>query len=232
MAEENFSHGSTTLKNVKEAKVLGVLIDNRLSFKNHIKNLCKTVSNKLNCLARLAKTLTKNQRVLLFNSFIKGQFNYCPLIWMFCSRRSHNSIDKLYERALRLAYDDFTTPSKNLYETYKVHSIHHTNIQILMIEVYKILNNLSPPLISDMFTLRTSNYSFRNFRELSTDSRSSVWMGTESLQFRAPQLWQSVPEETKKSPTLEIFKRRIKLWKPNNCQCRLCKIYIPNVGFI
>ena len=85
IAEETFTHGSTTLKNVQEAKVLGVLIDNRLNFKNHIKNLCKTVSNKLNCLARLSKTLTKSQRILLFNSFIKGQFNYCPLIWMFCS---------------------------------------------------------------------------------------------------------------------------------------------------
>ena len=39
-------------------------------------------------------------------AFITSQFNYCPLIWMFHSRRLHNRIDKIRKRALKLVYKD------------------------------------------------------------------------------------------------------------------------------
>ena len=38
----------------------------------------------------------------LFHAAIKSQFNYCPLVWMFCSRTSNIMINKLHERALRV----------------------------------------------------------------------------------------------------------------------------------
>ena len=31
---------------------------------------------------------------------------------------------------------------------------------------------------------------------------------------------------------LEHFKKEIKTWKPDNCPCRLCKVYIESVGFL
>ena len=31
---------------------------------------------------------------------------------------------------------------------------------------------------------------------------------------------------------LAIFKSKIKQWKTPNCQCRLCKLYVPDLGFI
>ena len=37
---------------------------------------------------------------------IKSQFNYCPLVWMFCLRQSNNLINKVHERDLRLTYRD------------------------------------------------------------------------------------------------------------------------------
>ena len=37
---------------------------------------------------------------------IKSQFNYCPLVWTFCSRKSNNMVNKVQERALRLTYKD------------------------------------------------------------------------------------------------------------------------------
>ena len=39
---------------------------------------------------------------------IKSQFNYCPLVLIFCSRQSNNLINKVHERSLRLAYRDET----------------------------------------------------------------------------------------------------------------------------
>ena len=77
-------------------------------------------------------------------SFIKAQFKYCPLTWLFCSRSCNNKINKLHERALRLVYDDYESSFDVLLNKNKSFSIHHQNIQKLMIEVYKSLNKPSP----------------------------------------------------------------------------------------
>ena len=47
-----------------------------------------------------------------------------------------------------------------------------------------------------------------------------------------PKIWNLVPNNIKDSETLNIFKSKIKMWVPEKCPCRLCKTYIPGVGFI
>ena len=77
---------STKIPSAEEYVILRVAIDSRLTFYNHLKNLCKKNANKLNTLTRIAPYLNHNQIRLIYNSFLKGQLSYCPLIWTFCSR--------------------------------------------------------------------------------------------------------------------------------------------------
>ena len=42
------------------------------------------------------------KKVLLYKSMIKSQFNYCPLVWMYCSRPSNKLINRVHERGPRL----------------------------------------------------------------------------------------------------------------------------------
>ena len=79
-------------KNVSEEKILGITIDNKLTFKSHLKNICKKANQKLNALARITKFTSPFQRKTLLNSFIKSQFSYCPLIWMFTSKGLNKKI--------------------------------------------------------------------------------------------------------------------------------------------
>ena len=59
-----------------------------------------------------------------------------------------------------------------------------------------------------------------------------VYYGTETIFVLGPKLWTILPDEYKNSTSLKEFKTKIKNWVPLNCQCRLCKTYIENVGFI
>ena len=47
--------------------------------------------------------------------------------------------------------------------TKKEHTIHQQNINVLLKEIYKFENNLSPPLINDMFQVRKINYNLRQY---------------------------------------------------------------------
>ena len=206
--------------------VLGLQIDNKLNFENHIKSLCSKVSQKLGALQRFSNLLDAQKKNLLFNSIIKSQFSYCPLVWMFCSRRSNSLVNNVHERALRIVSDDHNSSYSELLMTKKEHTIHQQNINVLMKEIYKFENNLSPPLIDDMFQVRKINYNLRHFQKFANTKKNSVKMGLETITYRAPQLWNLVPTEIKDAPSLSIFKEKIKSWYCDNCLCRLCKTYI------
>ena len=62
--------------------LLGIKIDQKLSFEPHVELLCKKNSQKLNALAQMASSLKFKQRKLLLNAFIAAQFFYAPIIWI------------------------------------------------------------------------------------------------------------------------------------------------------
>ena len=80
---------------------------------------------------------------LLMRAFVISQFQYCPLVWMFHSRKMNNKINRLLERALRIAYKDYTSRFVSLLEKDRSVTIHQRNVQLLMTEMFKTTNNLN-----------------------------------------------------------------------------------------
>ena len=72
--------------------VLGIQIDHNLSFEDHIKTLCFKAAKKVNALKSIGNFTGYSKRNPLFHLIKKSQFSYCPLVWMFCSKRSNNLI--------------------------------------------------------------------------------------------------------------------------------------------
>ena len=79
--------GESVIKNTTCEKLLGIKVDNKLTFDEHISGLCKKAANKLGTLARVASYMSHPKKKLLLNFFFNAQFNYCPLVWMLHSRK-------------------------------------------------------------------------------------------------------------------------------------------------
>ena len=79
-----------------------VTIDNELKFDKHVYSMCLKAGRKLSVLSRMGKFLSFENKRTLYKSFVKSQFKYCQLIWMFHSRYSNTKINRLHMRALRL----------------------------------------------------------------------------------------------------------------------------------
>ena len=101
--------GDASITNSNQVKLLGINIDNELTFKEHINQICKTASCKLNALARIIPYMNLEKRKLIVNAFFDSQFNYSPLIWMCHKRDLNNKINRIHERCLRLIYGDKTS---------------------------------------------------------------------------------------------------------------------------
>ena len=102
--EITFMVENKKVRSKTEVKLLGITIDDKLSFNKHISNLCSTASNRLRALARIRKFLSLEQAKRLSEAYIMSTFKYCPLIWMFCNKTANNQINKIHKRSLRLVY--------------------------------------------------------------------------------------------------------------------------------
>ena len=204
-----------------------------MSFRTHLDNICKKASNKIQALGRVTQYMSLPKKKLLFNSFFKSQFNYCPLVWMCHNRGFNNRINRLHERCLRITYNDKTSSFQELLEKDGSTSIHDHNLQTLATEMFKVLKGISPVIISNIFQQRKSDrYEFRQNSCFILPSVNSVHNGTETVRYLGPKIWELVPSHIKEIDSLMRFKKEIKNWKPENCPCRLCKNYIPGIGFM
>ena len=224
--------GHADVVNSSEEKLLGVQIDSRLFFDNHVSKLCQKASNKLYALARISPYMDKSKLRNLMRAFITSQFQYCPLIWMFHSRQLNQKINKIQERALRITYKDTESTFSELLRKDSAVTLHTKNLQILMTEMYQTRNGLNPSFMQEIFCDNTTYYTLSNGNELFQPRVRSVNDGTESVRFKGPQLWKMLPPTIRNSQSLCQFKTKIKRWKGENCSCKLCRVFIPNLGFL
>ena len=169
--------GSSIETNTKE-ELLGITIDKALKFDDHVNNLCKNAYQKFNTLARLAPYINVEKRRIIMKAFIESHFGYCPIVWMFYSRGINNKINGIYERALRITYNNKSSSFQDVLNKDNSVTIHHRNIRRLVIEAFKVLHGLYPPLSNDVFVERSCDYNLRENNFLNRRIVNSVRYGT------------------------------------------------------
>ena len=221
--------GNAEVANSSEEKLLGVHIERKLSFDHHVSKLCQKPSNKLYALARISPYMDNNKLRILPRAFITSQFQYCPLVWMFHNRQVNEKINKIQERALRITNKDIESTFSDLLQKDCAVTIDTKNLHILMTEMYKTRNDLNTSFMHEIFCENTTHYNLRNNNEFFQPRVRSVNNGSESVRFKCPQLWQTLPLTIHNLESLYQFKTKIKYWYG---ECRLCRTFIPNLGIL
>ena len=95
--------------------------------------------------------------------------------------------------------------------------LHGRNIQYIAVEMYKVSNELSPPLITDISKRKNSHpYNLRYNSRFSRPLVKTLFHWTESMSYLAPEIWDIFTATYKELPCLENFKNCIENWKPEN----------------
>ena len=153
--------GEANVKESKKEKLLGIIFDQTLSCKQHVKTPCKKASQKLHVLARISCYMDTEKLKQVEAAFIFSHFSYSPLVWMFYDKSLNHRINHIHERVLRFAYKDYQTDFGSLLEQRNLVSIHVKNFQLLMTEIYKTRSGLSPPFMKNIFDVQNIGYDLR-----------------------------------------------------------------------
>ena len=186
-------------------KLLGVHLDSKFNFENHISHICKKAGNHLNVLKRLSKFINKNDRMAIFRAFILCHFQFCSVVWHFCGLGSMTKMERIQERALRFVHGDYTSDYNGLLSISKLPSLKLGRERSITTLTYKIMHSLAPSYLKDLITpTRNSKLHLPSFK--------STRHGLNSFMYKAPRIWNTLPIQTRTASSLPGFKVLFKIW--------------------
>ena len=98
----------------EHVKLLGIETENKLKFDKHVPTLCQKFNKKTSAFSRLNMYISREQALSICNVVIMSNFNYCPLIWLFCNKGGNKKIDPAHKRALKILHNYFDSSLQSL----------------------------------------------------------------------------------------------------------------------
>ena len=96
-----------------------------------------------------------------YESFHKFSIWILSTCWFFCSRKINNRMIRIQKHAQTIVYKDYVSAFAQLLEKDSSVSIHIRNLQVLATEIFRARNNLSPPIVQNIFRTTELAYSLR-----------------------------------------------------------------------
>ena len=212
----------TQLNRVKFTKSLGVLIDENLTWSNHINAISKKISSGIGSIKRISHCVPPATLHNIYHGFVQSHFDYCSVVWGNCAKTLSDKLQRLQNRAVRVlthsSYDADAiqlfkelgwdrSPSMGLLGWDNL----ETRRQKLKAEmVYKSLNGLAPNHLFSKFIQRSDVITSYNLRD--SDNKLAIPLPRtnyykNSFGYSGAVLWNSLPSATRQATSLTNFRR-------------------------
>ena len=188
--------------------LLGVVLDSKLNFSEHIISICKKASQRIGVLMRLRNLIPMKSKLILFKSAILPFLTYCHLVWHFCKASDTRKL-KDYKKEDFSVFKDNNSSYEQLLEKADLATLLNRRLQDLCILMYKVKHKLCPAYISNIFKEPHSNYNLRQ-ADFSIPRYETVTYGKHSIRYLEPRLWTKLHKSIRDVTTLMTFKGKIR----------------------
>lgn len=211
--ESNIKINNVNLDIVDHVKYLGVIIDENLSFKNHLSYISGKIGSKINVLSRLRNELNCQQKITIYKSIIEPHFTYCASIIFLLTDNDFNRLQILQNKCMRT----ILKAKKDTHIKTMLNILNFTKIKDMvqmytMIFIHKILNNLTP-----MYLREKIKFAEENERKSTLRSRNDIIIENftkkctqNSLFYSGLRMYNSLPSEIKDEKSIHKFKSKLK----------------------
>ena len=195
------------IEQVSSFKLLGVLINDTLTWTSHINHVVSKVSRSVNLLRRLSWFLPQSLLVLYLKSYILPLVDYCDVVWDNSSQHDASRLQNLFNYACRLAlHRPRLSSSSALWHELGLSSLCCRRKLHLAELTYKCHNSLAPSYLSSFFCLPTHHHNTRT-KSLVNLPVVKTMFGQHAFAYSGASLWRSLPASLRESGTLEGFSR-------------------------
>ena len=112
----------SVLKQQRHFKYLGVVVDESLSWNNHVSYIASRVYPKLKLLNRISSFLGPTILLKIYKMTILPILDYGCIVWGLCSKKNSNFLERLQNKAMRIMNESLNVHS-NEGETWPVNIV-------------------------------------------------------------------------------------------------------------
>lgn len=190
----------------KTINYLGVILDERLTFDDHIKSLARKLSRTLGILSNIKHLLPFKIRKTVYVSLVLSQMNYCSTIWCHTSGMNIQQLEKVLNRTCRciLGVKRKTCHKDELYEVLQLLPLKDRLLYNKAVDCYKVVTGAYDTPLS---LVRADTVHPHNLRQKTlVISSSNTTIGKRKLDFMIPKTWNSFSKELKEAKNVSTFK--------------------------
>ena len=146
-------------------KFLGVVVDEQLSFKQHIESVAKKLSVGIGLLYRGREVLNRNQLTLLYNTILLPNLTYCNLIWGINFPSHLDRLKILQKRAARVILGiGYSEPVSHRFQELGIIPITNLVKKRCLIMIYKMKHSLAPTQTQHLLEWKSTTSDTPNVR--------------------------------------------------------------------
>jgi hypothetical protein len=152
---------------VDEFKLLGVILDHKLTWSSHIQYISTKLSKTIGILHRVKNILNKQSLLSIYYALFHSYINYCILIWGKTFKYNLNKINILHKRAIRtISYSSYLSHMAPLFLDLSLLTFDQLYAYSLSILVFNQINHKLPSVFNNYFAERDHTYNTRTTHNL------------------------------------------------------------------
>ena len=200
--------GTQDIKQVHVHKVLGVIIDDELTFKHHLNALSKKLSRNIFLMKKLRSIISPEYLLPFFHAHIMSHINYSSTIWSETKTEYIKQINSLHRRAVKtLSNTQFNLSTDEKFTHLNILTLQQQFTFNKAVMMYKIFYESAPQYLNEFFRkqkrdLRNKNYILPNVR---------IELYKTSLAYAGASTWNILPSICRNATSISLFKKRLKL---------------------
>ena len=215
LKEINFEVNGNVIARVKKTKFLGVYIDEKLSWLDHIDHICLKIRKSLGVIRKASRILDTDTLINLYYTMLYPYISYCHLVWGKAAAVHLKRISNLQKRAIRIiTCQPWLAHTQPLFTEHNVLKFDDLYVYLLSLFIYKFVFKMLPVSFRSLITINVTSICPNQPTRLSivhlplcrTNYRKN------SLHFQCPKLCNDLIYPLNIPPTLSfpLFKKLIK----------------------
>ena len=194
-------------------KYLGVTIDQDLSWKEHIQDLCNTLKGMFSVFYNIRSYLTIEHIKTIYYALIYSRIKYGLAVYGSANKIIINKVQVLQNQLLKvLTEKPYRYSTDKLHNELKLLKVEDLYKQEILTFVHNFQNNKLPPVFNSYFT------SFSNIHNINTRYRNTNFivprvssnLGSTSISFEGAIFWNNLDTITKEIKSVKLFRKSIK----------------------
>ena len=200
------------IKRVDSFRFLGIIIDDRLSWRQHIAHIRRKVSKSIGILRSARSLLNKNTLVTLYYAFVYPYFNYCIDVWGHCNEQDFQSLFKTQKRIIRyINFSKRNAHTDQLFKSLDILPLKRLYIFSVLIFMFKFHHKSLPSVVDELFQTNASIHSINTRQQhLLHAPRLYSNSSMKSIRFRGVFIWNQINNEININVSTNCFKSTLK----------------------